>query len=131
MSQDKQLQECVMIELGWEPSINAARIDVTARASVVTLTGRVQSFAQKVAAERATARVRGVKAVVEQIEVKLSHDIERHDESIARAAIERVTWDSSVPRPDAIEIKSKGWVTLNGEVDWHFKEEPPSRLSEL
>src|SRR5208337_1432288 len=116
MSQDKQLQESVMIELGWEPSIDAASIDVTAHAGVVTLTGHVQSFAQKVAAERATARVKGVKAVVEQIEVKLSHDIERGDESIAGAAIERLAWDSSVP-PDAIEIRvEKGWITLNGEV---------------
>jgi osmotically-inducible protein OsmY len=123
MSQDMQLQESVMIELGWEPSIDAAHIDVTAHAGVVTLTGHVQSFAQKVAAERATVRVKGVKAVVEQIEVKLSHDIERSDESIARAAIERLVWDSSVP-PGAFEIRvEKGWVTLNGEVDWHFKKE--------
>jgi osmotically-inducible protein OsmY len=123
MSQDMQLQESVMIELSWEPSIDAVHIDVTAHAGVVTLTGHVQSFAQKVAAEKATVRVKGVKAVVEQIEVKLSHDIEHSDESIARAAIERLVWDSSVP-PDAIEIRvEKGWVTLNGEVDWHFKKE--------
>jgi len=123
MSQDKQLQESVMIELGWEPSIDAASIDVTARAGVVTLTGHVQSFAQKVAAERATARVKGVKAVVEQIEVKLPYDIERGDERIARAAIERLAWDTSVP-PGTIEIRvEKGWVTLKGEVDWHFKKE--------
>ena len=123
MSQDKELQESVMVELGWEPSIDAADVDVTAHAGVVTLTGHVQSFAQKVAAERATVRVKGVKAVVEQIEVKLSHDIERSDENIARAAIERLVWDSSVP-PDTIEIRvEKGWVTLNGEVDWHFKKE--------
>ncbi|SRR5271157_5307944 len=123
MSQDKQLQESVMIELGWEPSIDAASIDVTAHAGVVTLTGHVQSFAQKVAAERATARVKGVKAVVEQIEVKLPYDIERGDERIARAAIERLAWDTSVP-PGTIEIRvEKGWVTLKGEVDWHFKKE--------
>jgi osmotically-inducible protein OsmY len=123
MSQDKELRESVMIELGWEPSIDAAHIDVTAHAGVVTLTGHVQSFAQKVAAERATVRVKGVKAVVEQIEVKLSHEIERSDENIARAAIERLVWDSSVP-PGTIEIRvEKGWVTLNGEVDWHFKKE--------
>lgn len=81
------------------------------------------SFAQKVAAARATARVKGVKAVVEQIEVKLSDDTERSDESIARAAIERLVWDSAVS-PDIIEIRvEKGWVTLNGEVDWHFKKD--------
>ena len=124
MSQDRQLRESVMIELGWEPSIDAANIDVTARAGVVTLTGHVQSYAQKVAAERATARVKGVKAVVvEQIEVKLSPELQRADNRIAEAAIDRLAWDASVP-PDAIEITvEKGWVTLNGEVDWHFKKE--------
>ena len=112
-----------MIELGWEPSIDAAYVDVIANAGVVTLTGHVKSFAQKVAAERATTRVKGVKAVVQQIEVKLSHDVARGDESIAAAAIERLAWESSLPQ-DTIEIGvEKGWVTLNGEVDWHFKKE--------
>ena len=112
-----------MIELGWEPSIDAACIDVTARAGVVTLSGYARSFAQKVAAARATARLRGVKAVVEQIEVRLSPELERGDEKIVEAAIERLAWDSSVP-PDTIEIRvEKGWVTLNGEVDWQFKKE--------
>jgi len=77
MSQDRQLQESVMEELGWEPSIDAARIGVAANAGVVTLTGHVRSFAQKVAAERAAARVKGVKAVAEEIEVELPYDIKR------------------------------------------------------
>ena len=123
MSQDKELQESVMVELGWEPSIDAAHIGVTANAGVVTLTGHVQSFPQKVAAERAAARVKGVRAVAEEIEVKLPYDIRRGDESIAGAAIERLAWDLSVP-PGAIEIRvEKGWVTLNGEVDWYFQKE--------
>jgi osmotically-inducible protein OsmY len=123
MSQDKQLQESVMFELGWEPSIDAAQIGVAANAGVVTLTGHVQSFPEKVAAERAAARVKGVKAVAEEIEVKLPYDVTRGDESIAAAAIERLAWDSSVP-PDAIVIRvEKGWVTLNGEVEWHFQKE--------
>ena len=112
-----------MAELGWEPSIDAAHIGVAANAGVVTLTGHVQSFAQKVAAERAAARVKGVKAVAEEIEVKLPYDIRRGDEDIAGAAIERLAWDSSVPS-DAVEIRvEKGWVTLNGEVDWQFQKE--------
>ena len=123
MSQDKQLQELVMFELGWEPSIDAAQIGVAANAGVVTLTGHVQSFPEKVAAERAAARVKGVKAVAEEIEVKLPYDVTRGDESIAAAAIERLAWDSSVP-PDAIVIRvEKGWVTLNGEVEWYFQKE--------
>ena len=130
MSQDKVLQESVMAELGWEPSIDAAHIGVTANAGVVTLTGHVQSFAQKVAAERAAARVKGVKAVAEEIQVKLPYDIKRGDESIAGAAVERLAWDSSVP-PDSVEIRvEKGWVTLNGEVDWYFQKEAAARAVE-
>src|SRR5271157_4753219 len=123
MSQDKELQESAMVEFGWEPSIEAAHIGVAANAGVVTLTGHVQSFPQKVAAERAAARVKGVKAVAEEIEVKLPDDVTRSDESIVAAAVERIAWDSSVP-PDAIEIRvEKGWVTLNGEVEWYFQKE--------
>jgi osmotically-inducible protein OsmY len=123
MSQDRELQESVMAELGWEPSIDAAHVDVVAIAGVLTLTGHVKSFPQKVAAERAAARVKGVKAVIEEIVVKLPHDIKRGDESIAGAAIERLAWDVSVPR-DAVEIKVEdGCVTLNGEVNWQFQKE--------
>jgi len=123
MSRDRQLQESVMEELGWEPSIDAAHIGVAANAGVVTLTGHVESFAQKVAAERAAARVKDIRAVAEEIEVKLPYDVKRGDESIAGAAIEHLAWDSSVP-PGAIEIRvEKGWITLNGEVDWHFQKD--------
>lgn len=123
MSQDRELQESVMVELGWEPSIDAAHIGVASNAGVVTLTGHVRSFPQKIAAERAATRVKGVKAVAEEIEVKLPDDVIRGDEHIARAAVERLAWDVIVP-PDAVEIKvEKGWVTLNGEVDWQFQKE--------
>ena len=112
-----------MAELGWEPSLNAAHIGVAANAGVVTLTGHVQSLPQKVAAERAAARVKGVKAVAEDIEVKLPYDIRRGDEDIAAAAVERLAWDASVPH-DAVEIRvERGWITLNGEVDWQFQKE--------
>jgi osmotically-inducible protein OsmY len=123
MSEDRDLQESVMAELGWEPSVEAAHIGVAVNAGVVTLTGHVQSFPQKIAAERTVARVKGVKAVAEEIEVKLPYDIRRGDEDIAGAAIERLAWDASVPR-DAIDIRvEKGWVTLNGEVDWQFEKQ--------
>ena len=123
MSQDRELQESIMVELGWEPSIDAAHIGVAAHAGVVTLTGHVRSFPQKFAAERAAARVKGVKAVAEEIEVKLPYDVRRSDENIAGAAIERLAWDATVP-PDAVEVRvEKGWVTLNGEVDWQFQKE--------
>ncbi len=131
MSHDRQLQDSVMFELGWEPSVDAAHIGVAANAGVVTLTGHVESFPQKIAAERAAARVKGVKAVGEEIEVKLPYEVSRDDDSIASAAVERLAWDSSAP-PGAIEIRvEKGWMTLNGEVDWYFQMKPPGRPSEL
>ena len=116
-----------MAELGWEPSVEAAHIGVAVNAGVVTLTGHVQSFPQKIAAERTVARVKGVKAVAEELEVKLPYDIRRGDEDIAGAAIERLAWDASVPR-DAIDIRvEKGWVTLDGEVDWQFQKQAAAR----
>ena len=123
MLQDSQLQKAVIAELGWEPSVDSAHIGLTAHAGVVTLNGHVQNFSQKLAAEKAAARVKGVKAVAEEIEVKLPFDIKRGDEDIAAAAIERLAWDSSVPR-DAVKVRvEKGWVTLSGKVDWHYQKE--------
>ena len=86
MSHDSKLQQAVLAELEWKPSVNPAHIGVTADAGVVTLTGHVADYMQKHAAEAATARVKGVKAVVEELEVKLPFDVKRGDEEIAAAA---------------------------------------------
>jgi len=121
MSKDSQLQQAVLAELEWEPSVNPAHIGVTANAGVITLTGHVQDYTQKHAAEAAAARVKGVKAVAEELEVKLPLDVKRGDEEIAAAAVDRLGWDVSVPR-DAVKVRVEhGWVTLTGEVDWWFQ----------
>lgn len=123
MSHDSQLQQAVLAEFSWEPSIDAAHIGVTAKEGVVTLTGRVESFASKHAAETAARRVKGVLAVAEEIEVRLPVETKRDDEAIAAAAIERLAWDVSVP-PNAVQIKvEKGWITLTGKVEWNFQKE--------
>jgi osmotically-inducible protein OsmY len=123
MSQDSQLQQAVLDELKWEPSVDAGHIGVAAHRGVVTLSGHVENYSQKLTAANVAGRVKGVKAVAEEIEVKLPHDIKRGDEEIATAAIERLAWDSSVPR-DAVKVRAeKGWMTLTGEVDWHFQKE--------
>jgi osmotically-inducible protein OsmY len=123
MSKDNQLQEAVLAELRWEPSVTAAHIGVAADAGVVTLTGHVQSFAEKQAAETATRRVKGVKAVVEKIEIRLPFDARQTDEEIAAAAVNRLAWDVSVPR-DAVKVEvEKGWLTLTGQVDWYYQKE--------
>jgi osmotically-inducible protein OsmY len=117
------LQQAVLAELGWEPSVNAAHIGVTANAGVVTLTGHVETFAQKHAAEAAAVRVRGVKAVAEEIQVELPFERTRGDDDIAAAAIERLAWDTSVPA-DAVSVRvDQGWVTLTGSVAWYFQKE--------
>ena len=123
MSHDSELQQAVLAELKWEPSIVAAHIGVAANAGVVTLTGHVNSYTQKHAAETAAGRVKGVKAVAEDLEVRLAFDARRDDGDIAAAAIDRLAWDVSVPR-DAIEVKTEnGWVTLTGQVAWYFQKQ--------
>ncbi len=112
-----------MAELSWEPSVTAAHIGVTAKAGVVALTGHVESYAEKFAAEAAASRVKGVRAVAEEIEVRLPMDAVRTDEEIAAAAIERLSWDVSVPK-DAVSVKVEtGWVTLTGQVDWNYQKD--------
>jgi BON domain len=94
MSTDKTLQSDVQCELDWEPRVNAAHIGVSARAGVVTLTGHVETNAEKNAAEKAAWRVKGI---VEELEVRLPNGIKRSDEQIAEAALSRMSWDISIP----------------------------------
>ena len=127
MSQDRQLQEAVLAQFMWEPSIDAAHIGVTAKAGVVTLTGHVENYMQKHAAEKAAERVRGVKAVAQELEVRLPLFAKRNDEDIARAAIDRLAWEVSLPH-DAIKVAvEKGRVTLTGEVEWQYQRESGER----
>ncbi len=121
MSHDNELKSAVLAELKWEPSVDAAHIGVTAKDGVVTLMGHVGSYVEKYAAEMATGRVKGVKAVAEEIEVRLPFSVKHDDEAIATAAVNRLTWNSSVPR-DAVKVKvEKGWVTLTGTVEWSYQ----------
>jgi osmotically-inducible protein OsmY len=123
MTDDKHLKQAVLDELKWEPSVNAAHIGVTAKAGVVTLMGHVESYSEKYGAEKATRRVKDVKAVAEELEVRLPFNIKHGDEEIASAAINRLAWDSSILK-DAVNAKvEKGWVTLTGEVDWHYQQD--------
>jgi osmotically-inducible protein OsmY len=127
MSNDSELKQAVLAELTWTPSVTAAHIGVTANAGVVTLSGHVANYAAKLAAETAAGKVKGVKAVVEELEVRLPSFIKKHDDEIAAAALDRFEWATSVP-DGAIKVKvEKGWVTLTGQVDWHFQKESAAR----
>ncbi|TBW36788.1 BON domain-containing protein [Siculibacillus lacustris] len=127
MSDDSRLQKSVLAELDWEPSVTAAHIGVAAEDGVVTLTGHVASYPEKFAAESAARGVKGVRAVAEELEVRLPYGLKRNDDEIAKAAVEHLAWDQAVP-PDAIKVAvEKGWITLSGEVPWNFQKEAAER----
>jgi osmotically-inducible protein OsmY len=120
---DSELQRDVLEELKWEPSVNAAHIGVAVKDGVVTLTGHVASYAERYAAEKAAKRVYGVKAVANDIEVKLPGDKQLTDEDIARACLVALSANISVPRDKIKVTVSKGWVTLEGEVEWQYQKD--------
>jgi osmotically-inducible protein OsmY len=126
MSNDENLKRAVLEELKWEPSVDPAHIGVTAADGIVTLSGHVQSFAEKHAAEAAVRRVKGVKAVAEEIEVRLAFESQREDDQIAAAAADRLTWDVSVPATVKVTV-AKGWVTIDGQVEWYYQKEAANR----
>jgi osmotically-inducible protein OsmY len=123
MKDDVALRRDVLDELEWEPSLDAAEIGVTAREGVVTLTGAAKSYTEKMTAERATKRVRGVKAIADDIEVRLPGAAERTDSDIARAAVDALKWKNSLPDGRIKVLVNKGWVTLEGDVDWQYQKD--------
>jgi osmotically-inducible protein OsmY len=123
MDNDHQLKQYVLAELEWEPSISADHIGVTAKDGVVTLSGHVATYWQKRAAETAAGRVKGVKALAEEIAVQLPLHIKHGDDEIAAAALNRMMWDVSVPK-DAVKVRvEKGFVTLTGTVDKYYQKD--------
>ena len=121
MISEHQLRQDVLDELDFEPSVNAAHIGVGVNAGVVTLTGFVSSYREKLAAERAARRVKGVKAIAEGIEVRLPSDKKTADDEIAGRAVDILKWRVGFPA-DRISIKvEKGIVSLTGDVDWQFQ----------
>lgn len=118
---DLGLKQAILDELEWEPSVEAAHIGVTVEDGVVTLTGHVPTFAQKLAAEQAVKRVKGVKAVAQEIEVRLPSEHKLDDADIARRAVDSLKWQVSVPDDRIQVLVQKGWITLRGEVDWEYQ----------
>jgi osmotically-inducible protein OsmY len=121
MKTDEQLKKDVSAELEWDPSINASQVGVTVRDGIVTLTGHLDTYAEKHAVERAVQRVRGVRAVAVELDVKLDPGHVRSDADIAAAVQSAFTWHAQIPL-DRLQVRvEKGWVTLNGEVDWEYQ----------
>jgi osmotically-inducible protein OsmY len=118
---DVQLKADVLAELKWEPAVKESHIGVIVMDGIVTLTGTVGFWAEKSAAEKATQRVFGVKAVANEIEIKLPTSYVRTDADIARAVVNAFEWHVYLPR-DRIKVSvEKGWITLKGEVDWQYQ----------
>jgi osmotically-inducible protein OsmY len=127
MKTDSELQRDVLDELRWEPSVDAAHIGVSAKDGVVTLSGHVSSYAEKFGAERAAKRVLGVRAVANEIDVKLPINSQRTDEDIAAAAVSALKANVSVPADKIKVTVSKGWVKLEGGVEWQYQKDAAER----
>lgn len=121
MKTDAQLKADIASELDWDPSIHAANVGVAVKDGVVTLTGHLETYAEKYAIERAVQRVEGVQAVAIELDVKLDPGHKRSDAEIAAAVESALQWHALVPEDRIRVMVEKGWVTLTGEVDWEFQ----------
>jgi osmotically-inducible protein OsmY len=121
MKNDAQIQKDVMAQLNWEPVLNAAEIGVSVKDGVVTLSGIVDTYTKKLAAERVAKGIAGVRAVAEDIQVGVSPYFRRTDTEIAEAVLNALKWHTSV-NENKIKIKVEdGFVTLDGEVEWDYQ----------
>ncbi len=125
---DRELQENVQRALDWEASIDSADIGVTADTGVITLLGDVKTYAERAAAERVAQTVYGVRAVANDIKVRLTKGLRRTDTEIAQVALNVLKWNSQVPEDRISLTVSDGWVTLNGDVDWNFQRTSAARV---
>ena len=123
MKTDSQLQSDVMDELVWDPSIDHAHIGVTAKGGVVTLSGFVSNYAQKMTAEHAAERVQGVQGIAEELRVRFPSDPKTSDDEIARRVLDVFAWDVTIPKNKLTVKVEKGYVTLKGALDWNYQKE--------
>lgn len=121
MKTDVMIKDDVLAELSWQPNIDETEIGVIVEDGVVTLSGVVDSYAKKMAAEKAAKIVEGVKAVALDIDVKYGTDFKKTDKEIAKAIVDAFEWNSSVPEDDIAVRVENGWVYLTGEVQWSYQ----------
>jgi osmotically-inducible protein OsmY len=121
MGVDEQLQRDVIAQLDWEPSVNAAQIGVEVSNGVVTLAGHVGSFAEKWEAEQLVLRMSGIKALAMELDVTLPGASRRLDADIAQAAENALAWLTAVPTARVHVMVEGGWLSLSGDVDWHYQ----------
>ena len=124
---DKQLRDSVEAALEWEPSVDSTEIGVTADQGVITLRGDVKSFTEKEAAERVALKVYGVKALANDLKVRIGIGMKRTDTEIALAAANALKWNAEVPADKVSVTVSDGWITLKGDLDWNYQREAAER----
>jgi osmotically-inducible protein OsmY len=121
MKSDNQIQKDVMEELKWQPELNSSEIGVAVKNGVVTLSGQVDSFSKKLAAERAAKKIPGVKAIAEDIQIGVSPAYNKTDAEIAEAVLNALKWHTGV-QDEKIKIKVEdGYVTLDGVAEWEYQ----------
>ena len=123
---DGELRDSVLAELDWDPSVDDSEIQVAVKDGAVSLRGRVTAYSQRHAAIRAAARVRGVKAVADDIEVVLSDAIQRKDSEIAAEMAHERQWNTAIPDSVTAEVRN-GQVTLRGSVAWSYQRDEAAR----
>jgi len=123
---DADLKRDIEDELAWDPAVRATAIGVAVKDGVVTLTGHIETYAEKYAAEKVLRRVAGVKAIALELDVRLSPEHRRSDTDIAIAAEQSLKWNTLVPDKVRLTV-DKGWITLRGEVDWDFQRRSAER----
>ena len=127
MAQDIHIRHDVQHELFYTPGLNSARVGVAVENGVVTLSGSVETYEQKLAALRAAERITGVRAVACELQVRLPGPHIPTDTGLAQAAANVLAWDASVP-PDRIRVRvENGWITLEGTLDWQYQKEAAGR----
>jgi len=127
MLNNLDLHKRILEALEWDPSLDATRIGVAAKDGVVTLTGQVPSWADRLVAERVAKRIAGVKGLANDLEVRLPGDMRRTDTDLATAGVKALEWDVQVPHPKIKLRVADGWITLEGEVEWQFQREAAER----
>lgn len=127
MKTDTQIKRDVEAELRWDPRVNETEIGVAVKDGVVTLSGYVPNYAQRTAAEHDAERVSGVRALAEELKVKLPGTVEFTDTDIARRAVNALEWDVEVPASRIKVRVDRGWITLDGEADWQFERKAAER----
>jgi osmotically-inducible protein OsmY len=120
MKTDAALKRDVESELGWDPAVRSTEIGVAVKDGVVTLTGHLDTYAEKHAAERALRRVAGVRSIALELDVRLAPEHHRSDTDIAMAAEQALRWNTAVNEQVHVTV-DKGWMTLRGEVEWDYQ----------